>query len=296
MPDGARLDATGALAAGIMFMTDDARVLLLRRSGMDHSGEWAFPGGRLEPGEDAEQAALREAFEELGDVVPEGVKLVEWMRRVQDGVDFTTFLGRVREPFVPQLNEEHDSFEWVMLRDLLEPQAEPVADDANMTPTPLATPEARTDPPVSQVQRGAMEAAAHGHSTLGIPASVGKEFAAADPGGKLPKRADDATNPSSPTVGDHIEFLDDRLTDKGPATGEVISLHDGFIGVSWGGGDTENFEWSKLTPTARRSSNHSRVTWLVGEGRQDRQDALAQIVEHIALTEIQRKVAAIVKD
>ena len=31
-----------------------------------------------------------------------------------------------------------------------------------------------------------MEAAAHGHSTLGIPKKVGKEFAAADRGGKLP--------------------------------------------------------------------------------------------------------------
>jgi hypothetical protein len=33
-----------------------------------------------------------------------------------------------------------------------------------------------------------MQAAAHGKSTLGIPKSVGKEFAAADPGGRLPKK------------------------------------------------------------------------------------------------------------
>lgn len=32
-----------------------------------------------------------------------------------------------------------------------------------------------------------MYAAASGHSTLGIPKKVGKEFAEADPGGKLPK-------------------------------------------------------------------------------------------------------------
>ena len=43
-------------------------------------------------------------------------------------------------------------------------------------------------PPRSEAQRKAMQAAAHGHSTLGIPAKVGKEFAAADPGGKLPKK------------------------------------------------------------------------------------------------------------
>ena len=35
-------------------------------------------------------------------------------------------------------------------------------------------------PSVSEKQRRAMQAAAHGKSTLGIPKSVGKEFAAAD--------------------------------------------------------------------------------------------------------------------
>jgi hypothetical protein len=43
-------------------------------------------------------------------------------------------------------------------------------------------------PPVSEAQRRAMFAAKAGHSTLGIPKSVGKEFADSDPGGKLPKR------------------------------------------------------------------------------------------------------------
>ena len=33
-----------------------------------------------------------------------------------------------------------------------------------------------------------MYAAASGHSTLGIPAKVGKEFVAADRGGKLPAK------------------------------------------------------------------------------------------------------------
>lgn len=35
-------------------------------------------------------------------------------------------------------------------------------------------------PSVSAKQHRAMEAAAHGHSTLGIPAKVAKEFVAAD--------------------------------------------------------------------------------------------------------------------
>lgn len=46
-------------------------------------------------------------------------------------------------------------------------------------------------PVVSQAQNAAMHAAAEGKSTLGIPASVGKDFIAATPAGgvkKLPER------------------------------------------------------------------------------------------------------------
>lgn len=50
-----------------------------------------------------------------------------------------------------------------------------------------------TDPPVSEAQRRAMEAAAHGNSNIGIPEKVGAEFAKADPGGKLPETAKDMT-------------------------------------------------------------------------------------------------------
>ena len=40
-------------------------------------------------------------------------------------------------------------------------------------------------PSVSKAQHGAMEAAAHGKSTLGIPKSVGQDFAKADKGKKF---------------------------------------------------------------------------------------------------------------
>lgn len=44
-------------------------------------------------------------------------------------------------------------------------------------------------PPVSQQQRKLMWAAASKKGGVaGVPQSVGKEFAEADPGGKLPKR------------------------------------------------------------------------------------------------------------
>lgn len=58
------------LAAVLIAITDvphDPQVILTQRPrGMrDHPGQVAFPGGKLEPGEDAVTAALREAEEEL---------------------------------------------------------------------------------------------------------------------------------------------------------------------------------------------------------------------------------------
>ena len=47
---------------------------------------------------------------------------------------------------------------------------------------------AMIDPPVSEAQRGAMQAAAAGKSTLGIPQKVGREYAKSDKGGRLPAR------------------------------------------------------------------------------------------------------------
>jgi len=44
------------------------------------------------------------------------------------------------------------------------------------------------DPPVSKAQRRAMYAAAEGHSKIGIPRSVGKEFTKNDHAHNLPER------------------------------------------------------------------------------------------------------------
>ncbi len=56
-------------------------------------------------------------------------------------------------------------------------------------------------PAVSEAQRKAMYAAAEGKSTLGIPKSVGKEFVAATPAGKLPAHAPKS---SSKKLGDEF--------------------------------------------------------------------------------------------
>lgn len=96
------------MAAGVMHVTDDGRVLMMRRV---DSGLWAFPGGHIEDGEAAREAAARETYEETGVRVDEE-DLVPWVHRVSDGVDFTTFVHRCGDAFKPTLNDEHDAYSW----------------------------------------------------------------------------------------------------------------------------------------------------------------------------------------
>ena len=99
-------------AAGILFVAATGRVLFLQRSqegGMP--GVWCCPGGKLEDGEDAAQAACREVLEEVKyEVKPKDLTL--WTRRQRDDVDFTTFIVKGVEEFKPVLNDEHTAHAW----------------------------------------------------------------------------------------------------------------------------------------------------------------------------------------
>src|SRR6476620_9234160 len=64
-------EGDGALIAGIRAPVNGSRsaaVLLTRRAAAlsSHAGQWALPGGRIDPGETPEAAALREMHEEVG--------------------------------------------------------------------------------------------------------------------------------------------------------------------------------------------------------------------------------------
>lgn len=138
-------ESSAIRAAGVMFIDPAGNVLFLRRAAGDQPGKWAFPGGHIEEGETADEAAIREAKEETEFVVdPESLQL--HARRIKPAgasvlsdvvteiapslvpdepapplVDFTTFLVRVTEQFVPVLNEEHDGYVWAAVTEPPEP-------------------------------------------------------------------------------------------------------------------------------------------------------------------------------
>jgi len=65
---GAVVAAPSAVLVGLFEESGETRVLLTRRSAQlrTHRGQVSFPGGRIEPGESALAAAVREAVEEVG--------------------------------------------------------------------------------------------------------------------------------------------------------------------------------------------------------------------------------------
>ncbi|KRA83813.1 CoA pyrophosphatase [Altererythrobacter sp. Root672] len=88
-----------------------------------HAGQVAFPGGKLDPGEDAVEAALREAYEELA-INPSDVRVIGASDRfiTGTGYDVTPVLGLVPAdlPIVPNPHEVDSWFE-VPLAFLLDP-------------------------------------------------------------------------------------------------------------------------------------------------------------------------------
>lgn len=105
-----------AVLVGLIDRGEDFSVILtLRPETMAaHAGQVAFPGGRLEPGETALQAALREAYEEVG-VVPETVRILGQGDTYLTGTGFAVapFVGILPGDFVPvpHAREVADVFE-----------------------------------------------------------------------------------------------------------------------------------------------------------------------------------------
>ena len=113
----ADLDRT-ADAAVLIAVTEreNPTVLLTQRprTMRDHPGQVAFPGGKLDEGEDAVEAALREAWEELA-IPREHVRLIGTTDRYQTGTgfDITPVLATVPHdlPIRPDPREVESWFE-----------------------------------------------------------------------------------------------------------------------------------------------------------------------------------------
>lgn len=113
-----------AVLIGVTERRDPGLILTYRPLAMrQHAGQVAFPGGKLDPGEDAVAAALRETHEELG-INPSDVSIIGSTDRfiTGTGYDITPVLGLMQPdlPVIPNPAEVSGWFE-APLRYVLDP-------------------------------------------------------------------------------------------------------------------------------------------------------------------------------
>jgi 8-oxo-dGTP pyrophosphatase MutT (NUDIX family) len=109
--------APSAVLVALFEEKGEARVLLTRRSTLlrTHRGQVSFPGGRIDPGEDALAAAVREAHEEIG-LDPALVRPVGYLARAfafVTGVPITPVVAALpaRPALVPNPAEVDRAFD-----------------------------------------------------------------------------------------------------------------------------------------------------------------------------------------
>jgi 8-oxo-dGTP diphosphatase len=101
-----------------VFVDRDRYLACRRAPGRDAAGRWEFPGGKVEPGEEAEAALCREIAEELGVVIDVG-ELVDRSTTTTGGRAIDLSCYRVaRTDRLPTDSTDHDRFHWCRRIDL----------------------------------------------------------------------------------------------------------------------------------------------------------------------------------
>lgn len=108
------------LSVKIVVRNREGRCLVLRRAATSkgNAGKWDFPGGKLEPGEQIEQALCRETIEETGLVTSVERVVGAAQSELPDRIVAYLFMEGFVQGGEIRLSEEHDGYEWVTVPEL----------------------------------------------------------------------------------------------------------------------------------------------------------------------------------
>lgn len=113
---------TNRSCGALIFCSRTKRFLFLLRSNGKQANKWGIVGGKLENNEDALSGLVREIREELDGEIPgaEFISIEEYIHQ-KNHFSYHTFLIKVDEEFVPELNQEHKGYCWVKIEDYPRP-------------------------------------------------------------------------------------------------------------------------------------------------------------------------------
>ena len=112
--------------AKVFVVNEAGELLVLRRSQSDvrRPGQWDFPGGWVDDGEDVRAAAIRETHEEAGLDVP-NITLAFGLSEPAEAHDgprsgtWIVFIAHVPGQPTITLSDEHDEYRWMTLETAL---------------------------------------------------------------------------------------------------------------------------------------------------------------------------------
>lgn len=102
------------ISAGIFFYSNTTkRYLYLLRNESKTNNTWGLPGGKIEDSETLLEGLIRECEEEIG-FFPDNGKLIPIQKFVNNTFVYHTFFCIVENEFIPNLNNEHSGYAWVI--------------------------------------------------------------------------------------------------------------------------------------------------------------------------------------
>lgn len=114
-----KVEAAKVSAAGIIFVHNGKLLLILRSSEVVDPDVWCGAGGKIEPGETPEEAAMREASEEIDFPMDHECELEPLYVYNSDNLVFHNFIGKLtRDRFRIGLNWESEGYGWFSLENL----------------------------------------------------------------------------------------------------------------------------------------------------------------------------------
>ena len=95
-------------------LVDRGRVLAARRTRPTAlAGQWEFPGGKVEPGEDPSAALVREIAEELNLAITVGPELSGAPWPISSAYELRLFLAALADTGEPRPGPDHDQISWL---------------------------------------------------------------------------------------------------------------------------------------------------------------------------------------